>query len=521
MLKQLITVPTENLGKWSKFAILQLRIWRQCFRLLMQNRSRTVAAALSYHTVFGIVPLAIVTVMVFQIFPAYRDVGDRVKNFAYEQLNLKEIKYPAAESDTEVEKKSITIAEKIDELTETYISKLNRGAIKFISAIIVIWAAVGLLTTIERACNNIWRVGRGRNFFNRIINYWALLTLVPLLLGAGFYVSTNYLRFSELQQGASVGITEGAKVTVASNVEVKTAEHTSLGEGTKETVASAVAGSTDEQVDLEKKTLAAVAMAYLQQVLPYCISLLAFFFLYFVMPNAKVRPGAALWGAAVAALLWAAAKYGFRIYVTHVIPGWAVYGILGIIPLAVLWIYITWLIVLFGLQLTYATQHVKTLDAAELATMRRREERFLANDLSAFKVMTCVLDAFEKKDEQPVSVADVCAALDMPDELGEKMLDHFVRAGLLCQTDEPKIGYVPSTEGENITLADIHDALGKASFAQDDESTTARLKEIETETHKQLDKHTLKEVLQQDASVVTVQSQIDEDLPEEDPFSLQ
>jgi membrane protein len=470
MLKQLITVPTENLGRWSRFAILQLRIWRQCFRLLMQNRSRTIAAALSYHTVFGIVPLAIITVMVFQIFPAYRDVGDRVKNFAYEQLNLNEIKYPAAESDTEVEKKSITIAEKLDELTDTYISKLNRGAIRFISAIIVIWAAVGLLTTIERACNNIWRVGRGRNFLNRIINYWALLTLVPLLLGAGFYVSTNYLRFSELQRGIT---------------------------------------------------------GYMQPVLPYMISMIAFFFLYYVMPNTKVSSGAALWGAVVAALLWTAAKYGFRIYVTHVIPGWAVYGILGIIPLAVFWIYITWLIVLFGLQLTYATQHVKTLDAAELATMRRREERFLANDLSAFKVMTCVLDAFEKKEEQPVSVAEVCAALDMPDELGEKMLDHFVRAGLLCQTDEPKIGYVPSTEGENITLADIHDALGKASFAQDEESTTERLKQIETEMRRQLNEHTLKEVLKQNTSVVPARSPgdedytEDEDLPEEDPFSLQ
>lgn len=470
MLKKLITVPTENLGKWSRFAILQLRIWRQCFKLLMQNRSRTVAAALSYHTVFGIVPLAIVTVMIFQIFPAYRDVGDRVKNFVYEQLHLTRIEYPVTEPDAEGKQQSITIAQKLDELTQTYISNLNTKAITAISAAIVFWAAVGLLTTIERAFNNIWRVGRGRSFLNRMINYWALLTLAPLLLGAGFYVSTNYLIFSELQRGVS---------------------------------------------------------GYMRPVLPYMISMIAFFFLYFVMPNTKVNPGAALWGAIVAALLWAAAKYGFRMYVANVIQYRVVYGILGIIPLTVFWIYITWLIVLFGLQLTYATQHVKTLDAAELAMMRRTEERFLANDLSAFKVMTCVLNAFEKKDEQPVSVADVCAALDIPDQLGEKMLDHFVRAGLLCQTDEPKIGYVPSTEGSNITLADIHDALSKASFAQGDKGITEKLQEVEAEMHTLLNKHTLRKVLHHEESLSPGKSSGDEariddaDLPEEDPFGLQ
>lgn len=472
MLMKLITVPTENLGKFSRFAILQLRIWRQCFKLLMQNRSRTMAAALSYHTVFGVVPLAIVTVMAFQVFPAYRDVGDRVKNFAYEQLHLTKIEYPAVESDTQGEKQSITIAEKLNELTQSYISKLNRGAITLISGVIVIWAAAGLLTTIERAFNNIWRVGRGRSFLNRMINYWALLTLAPLLLGAGFYVSTQYL-------------------------------------------------VSDFQFD---------GVGFLRPILPYMISLIAFFFLYFVMPNTKVSPGAALWGAVVAALLWTAAKYGFRMYVMNVIPYQAVYGILGIIPLAVFWIYITWLIVLFGLQLTYATQHVKTLDAAELAMTRRSDERFLANDVSAFKVMSCVLDAFAKKDERPVSVGDVCATLDMPDELGEKILDHFVQAGLLCQTDEPKIGYVPSTEGDNITLADIHDALNKASFAQSDETSSQKLKEVVAEIRGQLDEHTLKEILQGQAGDVLTQMPVDEkrhvqtddaDEFDEDSFGLQ
>ena len=144
--------------------------------------------------------------------------------------------------------------------------------------------------------------------------------------------------------------------------------------------------------------------------------------------------------------------------------------------------------------------------------------------------MGCVLDAFAKKDERPVSVGDVCAALDMPDELGEKILDHFVRAGLLCQTDEPKVGYVPSTEGDNITLADIHDALGKASFAQGEEGSTEKLKKIVAEMRGQLDEHTLKEILRGQAEDVLTQMPAgekqhvqtdDADEFDEDSFGLQ
>ena len=91
--------------------------------------------------------------MVFQMFPAYRDVGDKVKTFVYEQLHLTSIEYPVYEEEgavdaeetesTEVvegeeeEKSTITIAAKLDELTEGYISKLNRGAITFVSALLL------------------------------------------------------------------------------------------------------------------------------------------------------------------------------------------------------------------------------------------------------------------------------------------------------------------------------------------------------------------------------------------------
>lgn len=450
-ISSLLTTPTNELGKWTRFMVLQMRIWFHCIRLLKVNRCGTQSAALAYHSIFGLVPLAIVILMIFQMFPANRDAGEKVKVFLYETLNLTNIKYPGEETqqnteqqepseatDAPEETSEITVAQKMDELIERYLSKLNAGAITGVGLVLVIWAAIGLLTTTERAFNNIYHVGTGRSFLHRLFNYWALLTLGPLLIGAGLYVSTRYLLASELSQGL---------------------------------------------------------FSYIAPVIPFLISIVVFFFLYFFLPNTRVSTGSALWGAFVATVLWTAAKYGLRVYMSKVVLYQAVYGILGVIPLTVFWIYISWLIVLFGLQLTYATQNIKRLDAAEFDKARRREQCFLANDQTVIRVMEYVLNAFERKDQKPVSIEAIAYRLGMPSDFTEKILNRMVQSGLLCHTSEPSVGYVPSTDGTHITLDEISQAIGEVSFAQADRKGSAKMYEVFEQMRGHLSRFTLKEVL--------------------------
>ncbi len=439
MLKEILSKPTGELGKWSRFVVFQLKLWRHCVRLLRQNRSGTQAAALSYHTLFGIVPLAIVMVMVFQAIPAYREVGDNVRGFFYEQLNLDRIMYPADEAGSQEE---IKLTDKIDEITDKYISKLNAGAITLFSCGIVVWAALGLLTTIERAFNNIWHVGRGRNFVQRVVNYWALMTLGPFLLVIGFYFSTNYLVANRLQHGV---------------------------------------------------------MNYVGPVLPYLISVAALFLLYFVLPNTKVSIRAALWGAAVAALIWTGAKALFTLYMANFQPYKGVYGVISIIPLSVFWIWVTWVIVLFGLQLTYTTQHLKTIDAAEMAAMRKQDEHFLINDFTVIRILEYIFGEFENK-HGPVSADAICGRMKLPAEFGHRILEHLVAKGLLVQTAEPQAGYAPATDGEKITLADIADAVKDASFDQNYTGLGAKLRGIIDARHKELAKTNLKQILEEQST---------------------
>jgi len=189
-LTKLLSTPTTQLGKAGRFAVFQIKLWSHCIRLLEKNHAGRQAAALSYHTVFGIVPLAIVTLLIFQSFPAYSNVAENLKSLVYEQLNLSTIEIiPDKEKPEEI----IKITEELDKIVSKFFTGVNKGSITLFSVVIIVWAALSLLSTIEKAFNNIWHVTRGRNFLQRIISYWALLTLGPLLLGAGIYMATPHM----------------------------------------------------------------------------------------------------------------------------------------------------------------------------------------------------------------------------------------------------------------------------------------------------------------------------------------
>ena len=448
-LNELLSTPSTQLGKASRFVVFQIKLWSHCARLLKKNRSGQQAAALSYHTVFGIVPLAIVTLLIFQSFPRYGQIGEKMKDFVYREANFSAFEDPAPSGDDPEQTKPLTAH--IDGIVARFFAETNKGQIGLFSVLIVIWAALSLLGTIEKSFNNIWHVAAGRNFLHRIISYWALLTLGPLLVGVGIYLVTK-----------------------------------------RETVLPEIAPS----------------------VLSYGVAVVAFFLLYFVLPNTKVNAKAAIWGAVVSALVWVAAKSTFGFCVTELKLYRTVYGVMALIPMTVLWIYITWLIVLFGLQLTFTTQHLKTLDAAEIAATRETQDYFIANDLTLINIVREIAAAFET-DQGPVPPEDICSKLDIPAEFGEKVLDHLVNCGLIVRTSQPAVGYLPARDPADIKLSDIAEATAAVGFAQSTAEWSPSLKQITQSQWRLLARHTLKKTLNLGQDAPPLAGEIQEQVPSE------
>ena len=383
MFDKILSTPTAQVGRVGRFMVFQIKLWIHCFRLLKKNRSDQQAAALSYYTMFGIVPLAVVMLMVFQFFPAYQDAGQNIKDYVYTQLHLSTIEY----SDPVNPDSNIKLTDNLDAIVAKVFAGLNQGTIAILGAVFIIFAALMMLSTIEGAFDQIWGVGISRSIIHRIVNYWAILTLVPLLLATAIYVATKYAAISQIQK------------TVLS--------HTA------------------------------------PVIVSYIASAAGFFLLYLLLPNTKVKVRAAIWGAVIAAIVWMFAKWGFKLYVVKFIPYNEIYGVLGLIPLGIFWIYLSWFIVLFGLQLTYTTQHLSTLDAAEIAAAQKQEEYFIANDLTIMNMVGEIASAF-KAGDGPVEAGTISGKFNIPPEFAEKILSHLVARGVLARVSEPKEGFLPA-----------------------------------------------------------------------------
>ncbi len=169
--------------------------------------------------------------------------------------------------------------------------------------------ALLLLSNIETSFNDIWRVKRGRNMTSRLTVYWALVTLGPIMMGASLTISGYLLALA--------------------------------------------AGSVDGYS--QQVTSVGVVM------LPFLLEMFAFMLLYLIMPNVRVSLVHALVGALVAVCLFEITKMGFRFYIANFANYKAVYGALSTLPVFLIWVYLSWVVALFGAEVVAVLQQKKLL----------------------------------------------------------------------------------------------------------------------------------------------------------------
>jgi membrane protein len=168
--------------------------------------------------------------------------------------------------------------------------------------IILVIIALMLMATIDTALNNIWNITSRRKPLARFLIYWSILTLGPILLGIGLY-STSYL------------------------------------------LSLPVIDSVDTSLRLKTRVLIFI---------PFFTTTIAFSLLYILVPNCYVSRRNALIGGITAALLFEIAKYMFGIFVKAVPTYEMIYGALAVMPMFLIWIYLSWVIVLLGAQVAYS-----------------------------------------------------------------------------------------------------------------------------------------------------------------------
>ncbi len=255
-------------------------------RRLREESLPQVAGSLTFTTVFALVPLLTIALAIFTTFPLFNSFRSSLEAYFVQSVMPKSI--------------STTI---LNYLT-MFASKATR--LSAVGAVALIFTSIAMMNLIERVFNRIWRVRAERRWTKRILVYWAIITLGPLLIG--------------------VSLTLSGQVFMA---------------------------TSDLIGDLP------VVGALIYTVLSLALTTAGFTLLYVAVPNRDVDWYDGAWGGLVAGLAFEVAKRGFAIFITQFPTYSKIYGALAALPLFLLWVYVSWLITLFGALLVAALPVVK------------------------------------------------------------------------------------------------------------------------------------------------------------------
>lgn len=190
---------------------------------------------------------------------------------------------------------------------QTYVSQFigNTGGMTAVGIFALVCVALLLIHNIDKSLNKIWRVSKRPRPIISFSIYWMILTLGPILFGSSIALSSYLIGLTRFADDYTPGLS-----------------------------------------------------TLLLGIVPYLMSLAAFFILYLVVPNIKVRARHALCGALLAMLLFELSKRGFALYITHFPAYDTIYGALALVPILFVWIYLCWLVVLLGAELTALLQQI-------------------------------------------------------------------------------------------------------------------------------------------------------------------
>ncbi|MDP2507039.1 MULTISPECIES: YihY family inner membrane protein [unclassified Oceanobacter] len=267
-------------------------IWQTLKRFESMERRRD-AAALTYTTLFALVPVITVTYAILSAIPSLQALGTQA------HTNL--LAYVMPEGSDLVSDYLVRFSEQARELT-------------WIGVVFLFFTALMLMQTIEQQFNKIWQVDVSRSTLQRFFRYWTVLSLGPLLFGAAQAVSSLLASLSVLPEGVT-------EVTAS--------------------------------------------VPSFARLVPWSMTVAAITFVYMMVPNCKVPPRDAVIAALVVATVFETGKFLFA-KIVGMFPSYQlIYGAFAAVPLFLLWTYLSWMLLLFGAELTYALSHPESLSSQD------------------------------------------------------------------------------------------------------------------------------------------------------------
>ena len=266
----------------------------------------------------------------------------------------------------------------------TYINNTNVASLGTFGLVFLVMTVLTLLSNIEKSFNKVWGVDETRPLLRRFTDYFSVVTIGPIFVVVAISM-TSTLKSQTLVQG------------------------------------------------LMERAYVGEIVLLLFKILPFMVMWLVFAGLYLFMPNTKVNPRAALLGGICGGTLWQLGQWLYLELQVGVARYNAIYGTMAALPVFMVWIYLSWAIVLFGLEFTYATQNLASIRQE----IRGQAREFVNRELVALTILVFLGRRFYRG-EPALEQEKIAVGLEIRPRLLRDVLETL-----------RKQGYVAKISGEN------------------------------------------------------------------------
>jgi len=320
------------------------------------------------------------------------------KGFGLEKLIENEIVQVAAKANWQAD-----ITHQIISFSHKLLERARGGLIAGVGVALLFWTVISILGRIEQSLNEIWEVKKSRTLARKFSDYIAMMAIAPVL----FIISSS------------------ATVLVTSQVKVILTKIAVLGVFSK-------------------------VIFLLLNLLPYVSIWVLLTMLYLIMPNTRIPVKSAVWGGIVGGTIAQIVQWIYIKFQIGVASYGAIYGSFAAVPLFLAMLQMSWMIVLFGAEIGYASEHYETYGFhPDYSRISVSSNRLLM--LRIFHLLTKGFSLGEK----PLGAVRIAHALEIPVRLVRQLLNELTEVGLVVETVtgmKSEIAFQPGRTIEDITV---------------------------------------------------------------------
>lgn len=293
------------------------------------------------------------------------------------------------------------------QFVERYLGQINQGFITGIGLVMLFWSVMKMLGNIENSFNNIWRIKKSRMFTRKFTDYISLLIIAPL-----FLIIASSFNLSRLE-------------------------------------------SVSESIPF---------LHYLDSFLKFLVTVLSFTLIWFVftliyivIPNTKVKFVPALIAGIMAGTMFQLLQWGYINFQSMLSGYGAVYGTFAALPLFMLWLEISWLILLLGGEISYAYQNAANYEQEAEGIIVSNKTRRILILLITKKIIRNFVDG-----QPALNAADLADQLGIPLRLVREIVDSLLSARIITESlnqDVREVVYQPAMDPSRITVSFIIDTI--------------------------------------------------------------